>query len=59
MEARIRELGTVRLRKIDVESWESPVATAHGIDRLPTLVLYDGKTVVSTDTREILAALGI
>ena len=57
IEARVRELGTLRLRRIDVPTWESPVALKHGIRRLPTLQLYDGRELVSDDTQEILEHL--
>jgi len=49
--------GNFRLLKIDVRDWDSPVATAHGIRSLPTLALYEGKRLVSKDTREVLAIL--
>ncbi len=59
LEARILEMKTIRLRKIDVGAWDSPVAVAHGIRRLPTLMLYDGTRLVSSDTREIVEHLGL
>ena len=53
----MRHLGTVRLRRINVASWESDVCRQHAIRRLPTLVLYEGQRVLSKDTREILGIL--
>lgn len=47
----------VQLRKIDIGNWQSAVATQHEIRRLPTLALYDGKRLVSSDTREIFNLL--
>jgi hypothetical protein len=58
LEALIRERENVRLRKIDIVSWESPVARQFNIRRLPTLMLYDGRQLLSADTREILEILG-
>ncbi|MHC4513770.1 MAG: thioredoxin domain-containing protein [Planctomycetota bacterium] len=57
MEALIRERGTVRLRKIDVVSWDSAVSQQFGIRRLPTLRLYDGTRLVSDDSRHVLRTL--
>ncbi len=54
MEATIRRLGTINLRRIDVRDWDSAVANQHGIRSLPTLALYDGDELVSDDKREIL-----
>jgi hypothetical protein len=57
LEARIRQLGTIRLRKIDVASWQSEVARQFKIHRLPTLHLYDGTRLVTSDTGQILRTL--
>lgn len=57
MEALIRKLDGVRLRRIEVEAWESPVAVENGIRSLPTLWLYDGHDRVSTDARDVLQRL--
>jgi len=40
-----------------IGSWDSAVATEHGIRRLPSLWLYEGDRRVSTDTRDIVARL--
>lgn len=57
LEALVNQKATVRLRKIDIDEWSSPVARAHDIRRLPTLALYDGKRLVSKDPSRILTLL--
>jgi len=57
LEALIRKLGTVRLRKIDVVSWQSEVSKQFHIRRLPRLHLYDGTRLVTDDTRQVLQTL--
>jgi hypothetical protein len=57
LEALIRKNGTVRLRKIDVVRWGSPVCKQFNIHRLPTLHLYDGSRLVSNDMAHIWQAL--
>jgi len=57
LEALIHRRGTVRLRKIDVVSWQSAVSRQFNIHRLPTLQLYDGTRLVSGDTRQVLRTL--
>ncbi len=47
----------MRLRKVDVESWNSPVAQQYRIRSLPTLWLYEDGQRVATDTREVLGRL--
>ena len=59
METLIRERGTVRLRKIDVATWGSPVSKQFGIRRLPTLRLYDGTKLVSEDTTNVIQTLAV
>ena len=59
MEALIRERGTVRLRKIDVATWGSPVSKQFGIRRLPTLRLYDGTRLVSGNTTNVIRTLAV
>ena len=57
MEALTTQRDDIRLRKVDVVSWDSEVARQHGIRRLPTVWLYqDGKRVAG-DTRGSLARL--
>lgn len=47
----------MRLRRIDIGSWESEVAREHRVRSLPSLRLYDGKKLVSDDLREVLKIL--
>lgn len=42
------------LRRVDIVSWDSAVARQHGIDRLPTLWLYEDGVRIATDPREIV-----
>ena len=58
MEALVEERGDVRLRKIDIASWDSPVARQHGIQRIPKVALYDGTKLVSESPREVFELLG-
>ena len=58
MEALVRDKGTVRLRRIDIDTWDSAVARQHKIRRLPKLVLYEGEKRVSDDIGEILQLIG-
>lgn len=57
LEALVHRLGTIRLRKIDIASWDSEVAQQHDIRSIPQLWLYDGMELLSKDTREILEYL--
>ena len=57
MEALQSHKQSFRIRKIDIMTWESDVARQHDIRSLPTLLMYDGKTLVSSDTREIVKML--
>ena len=53
LEAHVEEKGNLRLLKIDIEHWGSPVAEQFGIRRLPTIWLYDGSKRISDDAAEI------
>lgn len=57
LEALVKARGTVRLRRIDIRDWDSPVARQHGIQSIPQLWLHDGHERVSTNAGRILAAL--
>jgi len=57
LEARIKPMEGVRLRRVDVNSWTSPAATSNGIRQLPTLWLYDGSKRVSTDSDDVVERL--
>ena len=43
----------VNLRRIDIDTWRSPVASQFSIRRLPTVWLYHGNKKVSSDTRDV------
>jgi thioredoxin-like negative regulator of GroEL len=47
----------VKLRRVDVGDWQSPVALQYGIRQLPTLWLYEDGELVSKDGREVAARL--
>ena len=57
LERLVLERGSVRLRKIDIRSWDSPVAQAFGIRSIPQLWLHEGTERVATDAREVLRRL--
>ena len=57
MEAWVEKNKTIRLRQIDVRSWDSDVARQFKIRRLPTLMLYDGTDLISDDTKDVLEIL--
>ena len=57
MEALQAHKPNFRIRKIDIDTWQSPVAREHNIQSLPTLLMYNGKTLVSSDTREVIGIL--
>jgi len=47
----------LRLRRIDVKKWSSPVALQHVIKSLPALVLYKGDKLIAGDYRQVLGKL--
>lgn len=47
----------MRLLRIDIGRWGSPVADQFEVNRLPTLHLYEGTTLRSSDSREIIEFL--
>ena len=53
----MREQGNVRLRKIDIDEWSSPVAQQYDIRSIPHLRLYEGRKLVTKDTQEIMRHL--
>jgi hypothetical protein len=57
LEALVMQKATVRLRRIDIDSWDSAVAREHEIRRLPSLVLCEGTRVVSRDTGRIMTLM--
>jgi thioredoxin 1 len=54
LEAAIRERGNVRLRRVNIADWSSPVARQFGIQSIPQLWLHDGTKRVATDTADVL-----
>jgi hypothetical protein len=51
LETLINQKKGVRLLRIDIDRWGSPVAKQYGINRLPTVWLYNGTTKVASDTQ--------
>ncbi len=49
--------GNLRLLKIEVPRGGSDVGAQYSIHTLPTLWLYEGGEIVSTETREIIGML--
>lgn len=47
----------VKLRKVDVQSWQSDVAQQYSIRLLPTLWLYEDGELVTKDSRAVAARL--
>jgi hypothetical protein len=54
LEALARARPELQVLRIDIESWSSPVARQHSIQRLPTVWLFDGEREVTRDTRQAL-----
>lgn len=54
LEAAIRERGNVRLRRVNIADWSSPVARQYEIQSIPQLWLHDGTKRVATDTASVL-----
>ena len=54
LEGLVQSRPELRLYKIDIGKWGSPVAQQFGINRLPTVWLYEGKERVESDTRQAL-----
>ncbi len=57
MEALVKKHQDLKLRKIDIVRWGSPVATQFEIDRLPDLLLYENGELAAYGTHEVLARL--
>ena len=57
LEALAKSNETLRLRKIDIGSWDSEVAQRYGIRSLPSVWIYDGKKLISSDRKDSLALL--
>ena len=57
LEALAQQRSDVRLRIIDIGSWDSAVARQNNIRSLPTLWLFDDGELVATDGREVVGKL--
>ena len=57
LEAHVAKRGNLRLLKIDIDQWGSPVAEQYRIRRLPTIWLYDGEELLSDNPTEIAEIL--
>ncbi len=55
MEALSNNKQGVRLIRIDIDRWGSPVAKQYGINRLPTVWLYNGTSKVASGTQAAIA----
>ncbi len=55
MESLVQSKSNCKLRRIDIVSWKSDVARQFGINRLPTVWLYNGQHRVSSDSRDVFA----
>ena len=55
MEALINQKQGIRLLRIDIDRWGSPVAKQYGINRLPTVWLYNGTNKVASGTQAAIA----
>ena len=53
----MRRKGTIALRRIDIDNWQSQVAREHRINSIPQLWLYDGTKLVTKDRNEVLALI--
>lgn len=54
MEALVNQRPDLRLVRIDIASWGSPVAKQYGIRSIPAVWLYEDGRAVSQDTRQAL-----
>jgi hypothetical protein len=57
VEARVRELRSVRLLVVDIRDWNSPVAKQLNIRSIPQLWLMHEGELVTDDARKILRML--
>lgn len=57
LEALTRQRTDLRLRIVDIEAWDSPVAEQYGVNRLPTLWLYSDGERVASETGDVVARL--
>jgi hypothetical protein len=57
LEALARKDPDLRLLKIDIGKWGSPVAEQYRIKRLPTVWLYENSKIATRDVREAMRKL--
>ena len=57
MEALARQHEAVKLRIVDVVSWNSEAAQQHGIRSLPTIWLYEDGALLSKDRAAVAQRL--
>lgn len=50
----MRERDDLHLRRIDINSWQSPVARQHRIGRLPYLQLYENGRLIADGTDAVM-----
>jgi len=50
----VKSRDDLHLRRIDIVSWDSPVAKQHRIARLPYLRMYEGGKIVADGTEAVL-----
>ena len=58
MEALARQHAEVKLRIVDVVSWDSEAARQYGIRGLPTIWLYENGQLLTKDRGAVAARLG-
>lgn len=54
MEALAKLRDDVRLRIVDIKSWDSDVARQHDIRRLPSLWMYENGKLLSKVSKEVI-----
>jgi thioredoxin-like negative regulator of GroEL len=57
LEALANNRADIRLRIVDIGSWDSAIAQQCRIRSLPSLWLFEDGELVSKETREVVAAL--
>jgi hypothetical protein len=54
LEALVKDTEDLHLRRVDIDSWQSPVARQHRIARLPYLQMYEGGRLIADGTDAVL-----
>ena len=57
LEALARQHPKIKLRRIDIAEWGSPVARQCGIRSLPTIWLYEDSRLVTKDRDQVMTRL--